>query len=188
MSNLRGSRLSLDDKFIMKTQNGFTLIELMITVSLLAVMMTLGVPAFQSTIQSNTVAAKSNAFLSAVKIARSEATKRRDSVIICASDTQTNCNNTNGWSDGWIVFVDDGLTTGVFDVGEDIITSYLLPTGFTVARAAGGADQIIFSATGISDSTVGEFFDFCITNATNGRNFVVERSGIVSATDKLDCP
>ena len=172
----------------MKTQNGFTLIELMITISLLAVLITLGVPALQSTTRSNTVVAKSNSFLSAVRIARSEATKRRDSVIICASDTQTNCNNANGWSDGWVVFVDDGITAGVFDAGEDIITSYILPTGFTVARAAGGADQIIFSATGISDSTVDQFFDFCIANATNGRNFVIERSGLISATDKLDCP
>lgn len=171
----------------MKTQNGFTLIELMITVSLLAVMITLGVPAFTATTQSNSVAAKSNTFLSAIKVARSEATKRRGAVIVCASENQTNCNNTNGWTDGWIVYLDNDISS-TFTVGDDIITSYDLPTGFTVTRNNGGADQVIFSPTGISDSNVNQDFDFCITNATKGRNFIVERSGLVSGADKLDCP
>ena len=106
------------------TQRGFTIIELMITIGLLAIMVTLGIPAFTSTINSNETAAKSNAFLSALKAARSEATKRRQTIIVCASNNQSDCAS-NDWSDGWIIFED---TDGGGDFDAVSYTHLTLPT------------------------------------------------------------
>ena len=167
------------------TQRGFTIIELMITVALLAVMVTIGVPAFTSTINTNETAAKSNAFLSALKLSRTEATKRRQNIIVCASANQSDCAS-NNWSDGWIVFEDtDGGND--FDAGEIIIDTYELPAGFTITRASAGPDQILFAATGLSDSTVAQTFTVCKANTTSGRVLTVERSGLVTGAN-VNCP
>lgn len=169
----------------MISQRGFTIIELMTAVALLAVMVTIGVPAFTSTINNNETAAKSNAFLSALKVARTEATKRRQNVIVCASNNQSDCAS-NNWSDGWIVFEDtDG--DAVFDAGETIIDTYDLPAGFTVNRAAGGPDQILFAATGLSNSTPAQTFTICKANTVSGRVLAVERSGLVTGAN-VNCP
>lgn len=174
----------------MKIQRGFTVIELMTTVALLAVMVVLGVPAFTSSIDRNETAANSNALLSALKVARSEATKRSQRVIVCASNNQADCTS-NDWSDGWLVFEDSlpVLTNGngLFDVGETIITTYELPNGFSVARASGGADQIAFAATGLSNSSFAQNFTICKANTSNGRRLTVERSGLVAGADAT-CP
>ena len=174
----------------MKTQRGFTIIELMIAVALLAAMVVIGVPSFNSIINSNETAAKSNEFLSALKVARAEATKRRQNVIVCASNNQADCASSD-WSDGWIVF-EDSLPVatsgnGAFDVGETIIDTFSLPAGFTVTRAATGPDQIIFAATGLSDSSVAQTFTVCKASTTNGRVLTVERSGLVTGADAT-CP
>ena len=166
-------------------QSGFTIIELMTAVALLAVMVVIGVPAFTSTINSNQSVAKSNQFLSSLKLARAEATKRRQNIIVCASANQTDCAS-NNWSDGWIMF-EDADNDATFDAGETIIDTFDLPTGFTITRAATGPDQIQFAATGLSDSTLAQTFTVCKSGASNGRLFTVERSGLVTATD-VNCP
>jgi len=168
-----------------KLQGGFTVIEIMVAIALLAVMVTIGVPAFTSTINSNETAAKSNAFLSALKMARSEATKRRQNIIVCASNNQTDCAS-NSWSDGWIIFEDTDAGSD-FDSGEEILDTYNLPTGFSVTRAAGGTDQIVFASTGLSDSSVAQAFTVCKANTTNGRQLTIDRSGLVTGTD-VSCP
>ena len=170
----------------MKIQRGFTVIELMIAVAMIAALVVIGVPSFTSIINSNQSAAKSNAFLSVLKLARTEATKRRQSIIVCASENQTNCTATNSWSDGWIVFEDtDGGND--FDAGETIIDTLSLPEDFTVTRASAGPDQIIFAATGLSNSTVAQTFTVCKANTSNGRVLTVERSGLVTGANAT-CP
>jgi len=169
----------------MQIHRGFTIIELMTAVALLAVMVVIGVPSFNSIINTNETAAKSNAFLSALKVARTEATKRRQNIIVCASNNQSDCAS-NNWSNGWIVFEDtDGGND--FDAGETIIDTYSLPAGFTVTRASAGPDQILFAATGLSDSTVAQTFTVCKANTTSGRVLTVERSGLVTGAN-VNCP
>jgi len=169
----------------MRIYRGFTIIELMITISLLAVMVVVGVPSFNSIMNTNETAANSNAFLSALKVARTEATKRRQNIIVCASNNQSDCAS-NDWSDGWIVFEDtDGGND--FDAGETIIDTYNLQAGFTVTRASAGPDQILFAATGLSDSTVAQTFTVCKSNTTSGRILTVERSGLVTGAN-VNCP
>lgn len=60
----------------LRRQNGFTLVELMVTVAVLAILSTIAYPSFQSTIRSNRVATTTNELIASLALARSEAIKK----------------------------------------------------------------------------------------------------------------
>jgi type IV fimbrial biogenesis protein FimT len=83
---------------------GFTLVEMMVTVAVLAVVITVAVPSFASLIASNRLSAEANDSLSAFYLARAEAIKLNQTVRLCHSADGVQCSaapNT-GWR-GWIV-------------------------------------------------------------------------------------
>jgi len=105
----------------MKKRNnyGFTLIELMITLVVAVIVLTVAVPSLQDMVTSNRVATEVNSLVATLNRARSEAIKRGESVKLCASNT---CTGTGNWSDGWILFRDTD-DDGVVDTGELITMS-----------------------------------------------------------------
>ncbi len=73
-----------------KNSTGFTLIELMITVAIMSVLLTVGLPSFQSIIIDSRLTATANAMLSAYQLARSEALKQhKDVYVLTADDWET---------------------------------------------------------------------------------------------------
>ncbi len=104
----------------MQQTRGFTLIELMITLAVAAILLTVAVPGFRTAIQNNRVTTQSNDVLTALTLARSEALKRGIQVSVCSSNDQTDCDGAPGtdWANGWIVFVDQN-TNGTFEDDGD---------------------------------------------------------------------
>lgn len=82
-------------------QAGFTLIELMVTISVLAVLLGVGVPSFQATIQGNRITTTANDLVAALQLARSEAVRRGVNVTVCSSNNQSTCSG--AWTNGWVV-------------------------------------------------------------------------------------
>jgi len=82
---------------------GFTLFELMVTLAVAALILSLGVPGFRSFIQNNRATTHTNDLVTALNLGRSEATRRGASVLLCSSSDGATCSGSNDWSSGWIV-------------------------------------------------------------------------------------
>ena len=109
----------------LKTGSGFTLIELMIAISLSVVILTFAVPSFSSFIKNGRVTTFTNTLVTDVNFARQEAVTRGDKVILCRSANPTaaspSCGgNVNNWSSGWLVFVNKDANT-TYDDGTDVL-------------------------------------------------------------------
>lgn len=153
------------------TNRGTTLIELMITLSILAIMLTIAAPSFRNYIFDNRIAAQSNDFMSSVMIARSEASKRGINVNITAASAVSG----NEFGNGWNVWADtngdsamgtsevirnqDDLRTNTLSTVSSVTTLTFLPSGYlsTTApqtlrlcdsRTAETGRQIVIAATG----------------------------------------
>lgn len=88
-------------KHAMDENRGFTLIELMITIAVMAILMSIAVPAFQSFVQNGRMAGRANEVMAGLAYARSEAVKRAADVTVCASSDGSTCSGT--WTQGWVV-------------------------------------------------------------------------------------
>lgn len=86
---------------------GFTLIELMVTLAVAAVVLGIGIPSFNQTMRNNSSSALGSEMAGALNYARSEAIKRAKRVSICSSNDGASCLAANNWKQGWLVFVDN---------------------------------------------------------------------------------
>lgn len=103
-----------------KKSQGFTLLEIMIALVIIAILATIALPSFNNTIVKNKMDTKASDLLRDFNLARSEAIKRGVSVTICPSDDGTQCSGGTDYSKGWIIFTDLN-EDGSIDAGEDQI-------------------------------------------------------------------
>ena len=82
---------------------GFTLIELVVTVLILAILVTVGVPSFSDATLGSRLGSYANELMTSAYLARSEAMKRNRPVTLCTSTDGTSCAVSGGWEQGWIV-------------------------------------------------------------------------------------
>ena len=172
------------------SQRGFTLLELMITITVLGILLGLAVPSFREAIQNNRIVSQNNEFITALNYARSEAIRRSDTVSVCSSANGTSCSTTTNWSTGWITFVDlngDGNLNGAEVVMQRGPPA--MPNITVNSPAAGGSlTNVRFSGNGMLSSTAGNF-TLLKTGCTGltARQIAVSVTGRVS-TIKVACP
>ena len=122
---------------------GFTLIELMVTVIVLAVVAAIALPNMRMLIRSNRLTGQANEMLASLALARTEAIRQNTSpvgnrdVVLCPSANGTSCSA--NWSDGWIV------ATRTDDTIDTVIRHVQQTNG--IAVAATGA-EIVFDNRG----------------------------------------
>ena len=98
--------------------SGFTLIEMLMTMAIAAILLDIAVPSFRYVTNSNRIAGEINGLLGDLQFARAEAIKEGKNVTVCISSDHLNCSpNPAAWQNGWIVFRDP-TNTGVPAVGS----------------------------------------------------------------------
>jgi len=167
--------------------DGMTLIELMVAIAVLIIGVALAVPSFTTLNKNNRLNAASNGLVRMLQLARSEAIKRNTPVTVCRSSDQSQC-KTGSWTQGWIVFIDDGATTGTVENGETILGSQdALSPIIQVTTSSNFSDSITFLASGQPAQTGN--LKFCDDRTgTHGRNIYINGTGRIRLATGEDCP
>lgn len=90
----------------MHLRNGFTLIELMVVIAIIAVIASFGIPGLQTLIENGRITSEANNLHGFMQLARSEASTSKVPTLVCGSTDQASC-DTNLWEQGVIVFRDN---------------------------------------------------------------------------------
>ena len=174
-----------------RIMQGFTLVELLITILVATLLLALAIPAFHSFVENNRIAASTNLLVSSLNVARSEAVHLRQPVTICSSADLATCANSASWETGWIVFSD--LTgNGTFDPATDTVLRVweAIPAGHTLTATNSGAQRITYDRLGIAST--GETFrlgnpDCRSGQANREREVGLSTSGNVTVA-RANCP
>lgn len=123
----------------------------MVTIMVLAVLLAVGVPGFQSFTASSRLTSASNELVGSLALARSEAVRRGARVTVCKSANGAACVTTGTWVQGWIVFVDNTRPTAAASIDAgDVVLSQMpaLSADLTMAGDGGTTSFVSFSAQG----------------------------------------
>ncbi len=155
----------------MRLQNGFTLVELLVTVVIMGILMSISAPSFQAIILGARLTSTSNAMVSALQLARSESIKQHITVIVEPLS--------GAWKNGWQVFVDVNAN-GTYDSATDtLLTTFdTLSSSITVKSSFNGS--ISYEPTGRVPLALNSDLTFCSNTANQDfRTVIISLTGRV---------
>lgn len=185
------------------TQKGMTIIELLVTLIVLAIVAAFAAPSFQQLIANNRMASEVNTVSGMIGFARSEASNQPGSMVsLCPSTDGASCSGTGNWEEGWVAFRDSDAD-GAADAGEAVLrVGGDLADGMTLrARGFSSASSIRFDGEGMprgaaADPAAGTLIVCDSRGASEARAVVVAvsgqtrivRDGLDHAGNAISCP
>lgn len=153
-----------------RKQTGLTLIEIMITLGVAAIVLSFGVPRFQLMMQNNRITTNTNALIGSLNLARSEAIKRGAQITIRMTGT-------DGWQDGWEIL--DAAT------GE-VIRTINAPTGTLDIHSTTSETSFVYLANGFFQPGVEKTMYVCDSQRSGeiGRTINISISGKAKVANK----
>ena len=146
-----------------KNSHGFTLIELIITLAIVAIIAAFGIPNVSAMVQTNRMAAAMNGLSASFAYARSEAITRHHEVVVCKSYDGTSCIREGGWEQGWIIFHDLNGNEKRDEDERIFRVQDSLPPGISVDFSAFRSEHFVhYWATGFTK--MNGTFTFCQEN------------------------
>lgn len=166
---------------------GFTLIELMVTIAVVAVLLGLAVPAFTDVVRRSRIANQTNSVVGALQYARGESATRGIPVSICAANAdRTACvtasESATNWTNGWIIFTDRVSPFGERGGTDETLQTGAMPTaGYSVASTASFV-RFGIGVTGATERTlVVTPTDTGVCLTTGRRQITIGRTGRVNS-------
>ncbi len=145
----------------MHSRNGFSLIELMVVIAIVAIMASVGYPSFQTLIMDNRITSQSNALLGVLQLARSEAVTQRKQMTVCPSGNASACTSplNNKWETGVVIRnVADATVVRVLSLSGDTTVTESGTVSITFATdgttANGGTLRVCDSRGDASSRTI----------------------------------
>lgn len=159
---------------------GFTLVELLITLAILAIIFQIGAPAMTNMIANNKVDNTARRLSETFNYARSEAVTRGEVISVCASNTNAACSNDiTHWNDKWLIVRPNDEVLRVEDVSGLSLTFTTTTTDTENNVSTVNTDTICFDRLGEECNGAQSFVDF--TFSSNSQNAVLRlyRTGAV---------
>lgn len=149
---------SLTNRLGGSAADGFTLIELMISLAVFSILIMIATPSFNGTIVRTRLQAQGSTLVTDVMLARSEAVRRSSPVTICPSTDGATCGGT--WQNGRIVF-SDAAGDGVVNASDTVVRVYAEFNATDTLTATPAVNRLTFATDGTLGSTVS--FSVCHT-------------------------
>jgi type IV fimbrial biogenesis protein FimT len=164
--------------------SGFSLIELVISITIVAILIGIALPSFNRQIKSAHAASTSASLLETFHTARSIAVSKNKRVTV---------KPTPNWSSGWQMFIDDN-SDGALSEGETLLNQTSSVSGIFIEGTTAVNRYVSYVGSGASETMGGGFlagtFQVCATDAeTDGMAIVIRRGGRIR-TEKIsaaDC-
>jgi type IV fimbrial biogenesis protein FimT len=161
---VQAGHMTIKTKMVAK---GFTLVELMVTLAIVAILASVAVPSFQDMVNNNRLTSQANEFITALNYSRSEAVKRGTSITLTA-------NTSGNWDDGWTI-----------KDGTDTIRNYAAFKGSSALTSTTAPASVTYKGTGFVSGTADLSFDLCDNRSgETGRTIEISVTGRVSVSNK----
>ena len=170
------------EKMQTKKQAGFTLIELMITLVVLVIALSIGVPSFVDWIKSNRLDTATRTLTGAFQLARNEAVSRQTVITIDSG---------GNWNNGLTMYTDTAAAGNTaYNAAEDTLIKVLDYTMDGITIASTDNNLLSFTSTGLLNEAANSLvMSLCLTSGeSDGFQITINTVGRASINNKDDCP
>lgn len=168
----------------MKSINGFTLIELMITLSIASILLSYAMPNMNQLKLNKYIESERNRLTVSLNYARSYAINNQKFVILCASKSGIECNSVSNWHQGWMVFVDHNRNREV-DPNDNILRYEDSMKNEIISTSSTYRQKIRYDSMGFAPGT-NLSINFCdARGAMFAKSIIINNSGRIKQSNPI---